>query len=155
MLTGNKVRGTGLSAPGALYQPEVDLELYMERMVLHRDLTNQGLKVSGVDHTSNNVVVTLTSAVETLKETHLQGTREAVRTPVTTVREAFRGSNTRRILALCQVCDNGDLPPVYQAWAGKRKNDHIQHILQNRLNSCATIFDTEAPFVTTAALNLS
>ena len=34
-LTGNEIPGTGLSAPGTLFQPEVDLELYMERMVLH------------------------------------------------------------------------------------------------------------------------
>ena len=33
-LTGD-VPGTGLSASGSLYQPEVDLELYMERMMLH------------------------------------------------------------------------------------------------------------------------
>ena len=37
-LTGD-MPGTNLSAPGSLYHPEVDLELYMERMVLHRDLT--------------------------------------------------------------------------------------------------------------------
>ena len=34
MLT-DDMPGTGLSAPGSLYQPKVDLELYMERMVLH------------------------------------------------------------------------------------------------------------------------
>ena len=33
-LTGD-IPGTGLSAPGSLYQPKMDLELYMERMVLH------------------------------------------------------------------------------------------------------------------------
>ena len=39
MLIGNEMSGTGLLAPGTLFQPEVDLELYMERMVLHLDLT--------------------------------------------------------------------------------------------------------------------
>ena len=33
-LTGD-MPGTGLLAPDSLYQPEVDLELYMEQMVLH------------------------------------------------------------------------------------------------------------------------
>ena len=75
-LAGREMPGTDLSAPGALYQPEVELKLYMERMVLHRDLT--GLKVSGADRTSNHVVVTLVLAVEALKESHLQGTRETV-----------------------------------------------------------------------------
>ena len=35
MLTGD-MPGTGLSAPGSLYQPRVGLELCMERMVLHK-----------------------------------------------------------------------------------------------------------------------
>ena len=70
------------------------------------------------------------------------------------MREAFRDSNTRHLLALCQVCDTGDLPPVYQAWAGKRENDRIQLILQDHLDSCATVFNTEAPFATRAALKL-
>ena len=38
---------------------------------------------------------------------------------------------------------------MYQAWEGKRKNDRVQHILQDHLDSCATVFDTEARFVTT------
>ena len=67
-LTG-EIPGTGLSAPGSLYHPEVDLELYMERMVLHRDST--GLKMPGGDHTLNHVVATLASVVEALKESHL------------------------------------------------------------------------------------
>ena len=45
-LTGNEMPRIGLLALGMLFQPEVDLELYMERMVLHRDLA--GLKKSGV-----------------------------------------------------------------------------------------------------------
>ena len=111
--------GTGLLGPGSFDQPEVDLELYMERMVLHWDL--MGLNVSGVDQTSNHVVATLASTEETLKESHLQGSRETVYAPVTTVKDAFGESKTRRLLALCQVGDTGNLPPVYQAWAGKRK----------------------------------
>ena len=119
-LTGNDMPGTGLSAPGSLYQPEMDLELYMEHMLLHRDLT--GLNVSGADHTSNHVVVTLASTVKALKGFHLQGTRETVHAPGTTVREAFGESNTWLLLvALCQVGDTGNLPPVYQAWAGKKE----------------------------------
>ena len=141
--------GTGLSAPGPLYQPEVDLELYIERIVLHRDLT--GLIVE-LNHTSNHIVATLVLAVEALKEFHLQGSRETVRTPVITVRDAFGESNTRRLLALCQVGDTRDLSPIYQTWARKKKNDYVQHILQDHLDSCATVSDTEAPFVTIAAL---
>ena len=110
--------GTGLSAPGTLFQPEVDLELYMERMVLHRDLT--GLKSSGVETAPNHAVATLVSAVEALKESHLQGTQEVAQVqPISTGREAFGESNTRSLLALCQVGDTKDLPAVYQAWAGK------------------------------------
>ena len=111
-----------------------------------------GLNVSGVDHTSNHVVATLVSAVEALKESHLQGAHKTVCAPVTAVRDAFGESNTRCLLALCQVGDTCDLPPIYQAWAGKKKNDRIQHILQDHLDSSAAAFDTEAPFVTTAAL---
>ena len=149
-LTVNEMPGTGLLASGALYQPEVDLELYIEWMVLHRDLT--GLKVSGANHTSDNVVTNLALAVEGLKESHLKGTREAVRLPLTTVSKAFRDSNTRCLLALCEACDTGDFPPMYQAWAGQQKNDRVQHILQDHLDNCATSFDNEAPFVTTATL---
>jgi len=109
-LTGD-MPGTGLSAPGSLYQPEVDLELYMERMVLHRDLT--GLNAPVTEHAPNHVVATLASAVEALKESHLQGSRDIARAPVTSVRDAFGESNTRRLLALCQVGDTDDLPPVY------------------------------------------
>ena len=119
-LTGD-MPGTGLSATGSLYQPEVDLKLYMEHMVLHQDLT--GLNVYGMDHTSNHVVATLASAVEALKKFHLQGTHKTVRAPITTVRDAFGEANTQRLLALCQVGDTCDLPPVYQAWAGKKNND--------------------------------
>ena len=117
--------GTGLSATGSLYHPEVDLELYMERMVLHRDIT--GLKMLGGDHTPNYVVATLASAVEDLKESHLQ-TRETVRAPITTVRDAFWESNTQRLLALCQVGDTSDLPPVYQAWTSTKKRPRTTHI---------------------------
>ena len=56
-LIGNEMPGTGLSAPSRLFQPEVDLELYMERMVLHRNLT--GLKSSRIKTTPNHVVPTL------------------------------------------------------------------------------------------------
>ena len=48
----------------------------------------------GLDHASNHVVATLALAVEALKESHLQGSRETVRTPVITVRDAFGESNT-------------------------------------------------------------
>ena len=77
--------------------------------------------MSGVDHTSNHVVATLALAVEALKESHLQGSRETVRLPLTTVRDAFGKSNTRHLLALCQIGETGNLPPIYQAWAGKKK----------------------------------
>ena len=93
-LTRREMPGTDLLAPGVLYQPEVDLELYMKQMVLHRNLT--GLNVSGVDHTSNHVVATLALAVEALKESHLQGTQETARKPVTTVRKAFEDSTSER-----------------------------------------------------------
>ena len=43
---------------------------------------------------------------------------------------------------------------MYQAWAGKRKNDCVQHILQDHLDSWAAAFDTEALFVTTGGLKL-
>ena len=109
-LTGD-MPGTGLSAPGSLYQPKVDLELYMERMVLHRDL--MGLNVYGADHASNHVVATLALAVEALKESHLQCSRKTVHAPITTVRDTFGESNTHRILALCQVGDTGNLHPMY------------------------------------------
>ena len=69
-------------------------------------------------------------------------------------RSLWGGPNTWRLLALCQVCDTKDLPALYQAWAGKRKNDRIQHILQDHLDSCATEFDSEAPFVTMVTLKL-
>ena len=74
-LTGD-MPSTGLSAPGSLYHPEVDLELYMERIVLHRDLT--GLNTLVMDHTPDHVVATLALAVEALKESHLQSSRETV-----------------------------------------------------------------------------
>ena len=54
---------------------------------MHQDL--KGLNVSGADHASNHGVATLASVVEALEESHLQGAREAVRAPVTTVRDAF------------------------------------------------------------------
>ena len=101
-LTGD-MPGTSISAPGSLYQPKVDLELYMEYMVLHRDLT--GLNVSGADHISNLVVATLTLAVEALEESHLQGARKTVRALVTTVRDTFGESSTQRLLAMCLVGD--------------------------------------------------
>ena len=121
--------------------------------MLHWDLS--GLKSLGAKTTPNHVVATLASAVEALEESHLQGTREVDRVqPVTTVREAFGESNTRRLSALCQVGDNEDFPAFYQAWAGKRKNGCIQHILQDHLDSCVTVLDYKAPFATTAALKL-
>ena len=150
-LTGD-MPGTGLLALGSLYQPKVDLELYMERIVLHQNLT--GLNVSRVDHTSNHVVTTLALAMEALKEFRLQGACETVRAPITTVGDTFGESNTRRLPALCQVGDTGDLPPVYQAWTDKKKNDRVQHMLQDHLDSCAAALDTEALFVTTTALKL-
>ena len=65
-LTGNEMPGTGHFAPGTLFQPNLDLELFMERMVLHHNLT--GLKSPRTKTTPNQVVATLTSAVEALKE---------------------------------------------------------------------------------------
>ena len=123
----------------------------MERMVLHRDLT--GLNMLVIEHAPSHVVATLASVVKALKESHLQSLCDTARAPVTTIRDAFRESNTRRLLALCQVGDTDNLPPVsYQAWASKKKNDQVQHILQDHLDSCATVLESEASFVTTAAL---
>ena len=136
MLTGNEMPGTGLLAQGTLFKPEVDLELYSERTVLHRDLT--GLKTLGANPARNHIVATLASAVEALKESHLQDTREVARVqPIRIMREVFGESNTRCLLALCQVGDAKNLPAVHQAWAGKQKTNHIQHILQDHVDSCA------------------
>ena len=68
-LTGNEMPGTGLAAPDALFQPEVDLELYIERMLLHCNLT--GLKSPVAETTPNQLVATLSSTVEALKKSHL------------------------------------------------------------------------------------
>ena len=38
-LVGNEMSGSGLPAPGMLFYTNMDLELYMERMVLYYDLT--------------------------------------------------------------------------------------------------------------------
>ena len=58
-------------------------------------------------------------------------------------------------LALCQVGDAKDLPKVHKAYARKRKSDHVQHILQDEMDICATAFECEARFVTTVALKKS
>ena len=42
-------------------------------------------------------------------------------------REDCSESNIRRILALCQVGGTEDLPKVYKAWAGKKKNYQVHH----------------------------
>ena len=147
------VFGSGLSLPGILFQQEIDQELYKEWMVLHWDLT--GLQSLTTKTMPNAFVASLTSAVEALKDAQLQGNADNTRQglhPVATLREVFEESNTRHLLALCQVEDTEDLPEVYKAWAGKKKNDGVHHILQAHLDLCATALDCEAPFVTTAAL---
>ena len=87
------------------------MELYMERMVLYRDLT--GLKSLAAKKKPNVVVVSHTLALEALKESQLQGNIEPARHDLYTITplgEAFEESNTRRLLlALCQVGDTEDL----------------------------------------------
>ena len=70
-------------------------------------------KIIDDQNTSNVIVASLTLAVEALKDFQLQGNIKNARRdfhPITTVREAFGESNTRRLLALCQVEDTEDLP---------------------------------------------
>ena len=101
---GNDVPGSGLSVPGKLFQQEIDLELYMEQMVLHWDLT--GLQSLTAKMTPNAVVASLTLTIEVLKDSQLHGKNGNARqeTYLTMmVQEAFRESNARHLLALCKV----------------------------------------------------
>ena len=80
LMTNDEVPRSEFSVPGILFQQEIDLELYMKRMVLHPHLT--GLQ--------SLAIKTMPKAVEALKDAQLQGNTEHTRRglhPVATVRE--------------------------------------------------------------------
>ena len=155
--------GSRLSAPGrfgaAYGEDGIALQSDRTKVARDRNNTKPRSRYSYVGHGSLEGIPATryegacTSRCATNKS-QLQGTRELARRDVqliTTVREAYGESNTCRLLALCQVGDTKDLPVVYNTWAGKQKNNCIRHILQDHLDSCATVLDCKAPFVTTAA----
>ena len=78
-MANDEVPGSGLSVPCILFQQEIDLELYMERMVMHQDLT--GLQSLAVAETAPNaVVVSFLLATEALKDAQLQGNTKIAKT---------------------------------------------------------------------------
>ena len=68
--TNNEVPGSGVALPGMLFKQDIDLELYMDRMALHQDLT--GLQALPIETPPNMMVAPLTLAVEPLKDAELQ-----------------------------------------------------------------------------------
>ncbi|VEU43031.1 unnamed protein product, partial [Pseudo-nitzschia multistriata] len=144
---------TAANEPGPLFRAEAKLTIYMDKKVLHRDLPG----LVPIPTHVNPGTAALTAAVSTLTDNQLKMNeanerRRAEETKPASMEDVFGALNVSRLLSLCLVEQDSDLPGIYQGWTSKKKGEKLHALFQSYVDQSARELGLQAPFVPTSIL---